>query len=242
MMAFIFDKDRNMPKLDSKHADKMLKYIFEEAEVEPNSIPMAELESYSNYRMERYTLQRVILIIALIVFIGLPSMFVLPDFTVAAKNESVRGLPVYEIDVTTMFKVKRVTAIVGGEVLPVYEVDGHKYTVEPIANGTMTVTVELFNGQSTEKKVSVSTVDNVAPEISKSSADNTSITLYLKDKGIGVDYDNVYAERDGEKIYPVVVDPQKGYVTFEGMDAGDVIYVMDYLENKLVIRVSRRKS
>ncbi|MCR5272618.1 MAG: hypothetical protein K6E13_06525 [Lachnospiraceae bacterium] len=240
-MALLFENEKDVPKLDLKNADKMLGYIFEEAKVEPNTVPMSELESYSNYRMERYTLQRAVLILAMAIFIALPLMFVLPNFSVSPKTESVRGLPEYEIKVTTFFNVKKVTAVIGNETLPVYEVDGHTYTVEPIQNGTMTVTVELFNGQRASEKVSVNSVDNLAPEITSSLIAGNDVTLYLNDKGIGVDYDNIYAYRNDEKIYPDEINEKDGYVLFNDMEAGDAIYIFDYLENTLVVRISRQE-
>ncbi|MCR5468872.1 MAG: hypothetical protein K6F37_07925 [Lachnospiraceae bacterium] len=237
-MTSFFENNKNVPSLDSEHADKMLGYIFEEADVEPNTIPMSELEAYSNYRMEKFTLQRIILIIALAVFIALPMLFVLPQFTVTTKNDTVRGLPEYTINISTRLKVSSVTAVIGGESLPVYEVDSNKYTVEPIFNGTMTVTVELFNGQKAERQVGVSTVDSVAPQVLGSEIEGKNIKVFLKDKGIGVDYDNVYAIRNEERIEPAETNSREGFALFEGMQAGDVIYAKDYLENTLVIRVS----
>ena len=52
--------------LDQDIASKILENVFQDNQVEPNSIPLEVLTSYSNYRKERFALQRTILIIMMV--------------------------------------------------------------------------------------------------------------------------------------------------------------------------------
>ena len=66
------DKMEKDPKLDALAATKLLENVFEECNVEPNTVPMEALSAYSGYRKERFFLQRLILVIAIVLFMLLP--------------------------------------------------------------------------------------------------------------------------------------------------------------------------
>lgn len=66
-------------ELDEETASRMLQNIFSACEVEPNSIPLSVLTSYSNYRQARYRLQKVLLIIMIVLFCLMPFLFLTPD-------------------------------------------------------------------------------------------------------------------------------------------------------------------
>ena len=60
----LFHKSKkNQPALDDATADLMLGNIFDACEKERNTVPLSVLTSYSNYRKERFLLQKVILLI-----------------------------------------------------------------------------------------------------------------------------------------------------------------------------------
>jgi len=237
----MFELYDNVPKLQSVEADKILGTIFEECDVTPNSIPMEELEAYSNYRAEKYTVQRVIILIAMVLFVLMPHLFVLPKYTVSASNQLSRGLPVYTIDVENMLKVRRVTAQIGDEFLPVYAVTKKSFTVEPIMNGTLIVNVELSNGQSLQKTIQVTTVDNEAPKVIGSSTGTGEFTLRLEDEGIGVDYEAIYGmTEDGTKIEPKFIDETQGIVKFDMDDEEMIVYIPDYLGNALSLTIRKK--
>lgn len=54
------------PELDEKAASQMLGNIFDACEVEPTSVPLTVLTSYSNYRKERFLFQKILLVVILL--------------------------------------------------------------------------------------------------------------------------------------------------------------------------------
>ena len=75
-------KKTTEPQLDIEIANKILEQAFEVNQMEPNTIPLEVLASYSQYRRERFTLQRTILVIVMALFILLPFLFVPPSITI----------------------------------------------------------------------------------------------------------------------------------------------------------------
>ena len=63
-------------QLDLEIASQILEQVFEANDMELNSISLEALASYSNYRKERFTLQRTILVIIMALFILLPLLFI----------------------------------------------------------------------------------------------------------------------------------------------------------------------
>ena len=75
MKAF---RKSSVPQLDIEAAGRILAQAFEANQMELNTIPLEVLASYSNYRRERFTLQRTILVIIMTLFLLLPFLFVPP--------------------------------------------------------------------------------------------------------------------------------------------------------------------
>lgn len=226
------------PKLDKLEAAKILENIFDECEVEQNTVPMEELTSYSNYRKESFTLQRIILIVALVCFILLPFLFIEPRFRVQFEEKGERGLPVYTIDVETHLPVAKVLAVQNGYRLPVYEVNPHCYTVEPTSNGTVDLTVELFNRQSKSQKLVSQHEDTEEPYLTAFSKEEDGSYIYIADDGSGIAYEEIYAVLlSGEQIKPDAYDSEKGYIYFSEDLKGAEIYVYDNYKNLLCIKL-----
>ena len=61
-------KKSSMPQLDPETASRILEQTFEANEMEKNTIPLEVLASYSNYRRERFSLQRMLLIVIMLLF------------------------------------------------------------------------------------------------------------------------------------------------------------------------------
>ena len=57
-MSDINEKD---PKLDALSATRLLENVFDECDVEPNTVPMEALSAYSEVRKERVLLKRLVL-------------------------------------------------------------------------------------------------------------------------------------------------------------------------------------
>lgn len=211
----------------------ILERIFETAGVEPNSVPVEALSSYTTYRHERFTLQRAVLVAAVILFLLLPVCFVTPRYDVQVDPAGERGLPVYTIRVASVWPVHRVTAALRGHALPVYEADARTYTVEPTANDSMTIQVELFNRQSAEKRAQVTDVDANGPTLEASEVEEETVRLIVKDAGIGVDYDEIYAvAKSGAVIRPVSADEENG-ILFPYPEEDWEVYIPDHIGNTL---------
>lgn len=226
-----------MQKLDKLEAAKILDSIFEECGEEPNSVPMSELESYSNYRKESFRLQRFTLELALLVFLLLPLFFINPSFDVGYRAKGERGLPEYTINISTKLPIKRVTAVMDNHSFPVYEVNGHTYTVEPTKNGKMRLMVELFSGQSVTKDCEVSGADTEAPRLVKTETIDGKCHIYVSDEISGVDYAAVYATVEGTDIKPESYDSSSGCIIF-GRELQDAtVYIQDNMGNPLILKM-----
>lgn len=219
--------------LTTAETSDILDSIFEECERAHNTTPVEDLTSYTVYRKERYNVQRAILAAGLAVFMLLPLCFVLPELSLQESGSGTRGLPVYDVSVKSILPVGRVLATIREVELPVYEVSGKEYTVEPTGNGRMTVSVELINRQKAMKQVDVDAVDSSAPRLTDNKPGKDTITLTAVDDGIGVDYHGIYAETgSGAKIKPLSADEESGIV-FPYPEEDWDIYIPDHLGNTL---------
>ena len=220
--------------MDAGQAAEVLHNVFEECGIKPNSVPMEALTAYSVYRSERFHLQRGVLAAVLILFFLLPFLFVRAGFTVDMQEDGIRRLPVYTIHVGNRFPVHSVIARQKNRMLPVYEADAKTFTVEPTRNGTMQISVSLANRQETSLNMNVDGVDRNAPAFLGNEVRSGMVYLYVKDEGIGVDYDGVYAENAaGERIRPAETDPDTGTVVFPYPEEGWDVYIPDHIGNIL---------
>ena len=228
-------------KLDELTASRILGNVFDACGKEPNSIPMEALSAYAVYRKERFSLQRAVIIGAMILFLALPFLFTLPRISVTQEKEGIRGLPVYTIRVRSLLPERSVTAGLKSHMLPVYEADAGVYTVEPTRNGTMTVRVELVNRQSAAENVSVKDVDAHGPVFTESRTEQDRLFLYLEDQGIGIDFRDAYAKTaSGEIIRPVSWKEDLGEIVFPYPEEPWDVYVPDYIGNTLHLALSFR--
>ena len=219
---------------DQEKKIRMLAEIYDSCEREPNTVPMEALSDYAVYRKERFNLQRMVLGVAMILFALLPVLFVLPDFDVLMSADGNRGLPVYTINVHSILPVGRILASQSTHYLPVYEASSKRFTVEPTRNGKLHIDVELFNRQHLEKTVDVTEVDAHGPQLLDSKIENDSVTLFVNDTGIGVDYHSIYAvDAKGSTYLPITFDNETGTVTFSFPDDDWDVYIPDHLGNVL---------
>ena len=223
--------------LTAVETSEILDSIFEECGQPHNSTAVEDLSSYAVYRKERFNVQRGIIAIWLVIFALLPLCFTLPAVEVRETETGVRGLPEYDVSVKSLLPVGKVIATINDIELPVYEVSGKEYTVEPTANGTMTVSIELINRQRIEVQAEVADVDSEPPRLIDSKTENDTVTLWVTDDGLGVDYRNVYAETaSGKRTEPLSADEENGIV-FPTPSADCVVYVSDHLGNTLKINL-----
>jgi hypothetical protein len=231
-------KKKNEPTLEISEAEAILRLVFLDCGETPDMRPMEELTDYSLYRKESFRLQRVVLMTALIMFMLVPAFFVQPTFKTSYSPKGERGLPVYTIKVESFLPVKRVVAVLDNYRLPVYEVSGHEYTIEPTKNGTVDVTVELFSGQIITGNLDVRNADVETPRLLNYTHENGEYELYLTDDGVGVDFDNIYASSpSGVVLYPESFDREEGSVTFGDDVEGMRVCIPDYFDNVLKINL-----
>ena len=229
--------------LDMEVASKILENVFEESEVEPNTIPLEVLTSYSSYRKERFALQRTILIIIMALFLLLPLLFISPTFTLTTLNEEgYTSTPAYEVIVDTFMPVSRITATIGGRNIPVYEVDAHKYSIEPSVNGQMKVTVTLVNRQQVTHYITVGNVDVEAPVIVSNDSDGENVYLNLSDTGSGINFKEIKAiDTKGNIVKPVYCDESTGRIGFTYPEDSLNVYITDYAGNTLQLTLTIKK-
>ena len=154
------------------------------------------------------------------------------------EEDGIRRLPVYTVHVENVLPVHSVKARQKNRMLPVYEADSRTYTIEPTRNGTLQISVALFNRQETSVTMNVEGVDRNGPAFIGSDVIGDLVYLYVKDEGIGVDYDGVYASNAaGIRILPTETDPATGTIVFPYPEEGWDVYIPDHIGNTLHLAV-----
>lgn len=241
-MPHTFFHKSNTPVLDDKVAGQMLENILEACHMDSNTVPLKVLSSYSNYRKERYALQKTFLVAVMLLFCMLPLLFLAPDFTVTELSAPASE-PVYELRVDGLFPpVSRVTASIDGTPVPVYETDARIYSLEPTRDGTMTITVEYPNRQYRTQTLEVTGIDRTAPVLLSSESRDGLLYLYPDDgDGSGVDYDQIFAlTGDGTRILPTSRDEAAGCVVFSYSGEPLNIFLPDRAGNTLQLMLTLR--
>lgn len=222
------------PQLDMDNASKILEKIFEANQMAPNTVSLDVLTSYSNYRRERFALQRSVLVFMMVLFLLLPFLFIAPYFSIDVKTNSSGMNPAYKIGVDTFMPVERVTASIDDHNIPVYEVDTHVYSIEPSMNGKMKITVTLVNRQTITQYVGVENVDLDAPVVVSNSVDEKHLYLQVSDSGSGINYDKIRAvSLSGTEVSPVSYDEAAGQIVFAYPDESLNVYISDNADNTL---------
>lgn len=225
--------------IDLDTAGKILENVFEKSQVEPNSVPLEVLTSYSSYRKERFALQRTALIVIMVLFLLLPMLFIAPSFTLEEPEDGYDSSQVYTVTVDNFLPIARVTASIDGHNVPVYEVDAHVYSIEPATNGRMTVTVTLFNQQTMTKYVDVGNVDADAPVLVSNDYDGETIYLNLSDADSGINFDDIKAiDSKGNTLTPIYCDESTGRVGFTYPEESMNVYISDNAGNTLQLVIS----
>lgn len=236
----IFEKTMNQPsELKLEDASRILENVFKESNVEPASVPLEVLTAYSNYRKERFSLQRMIIVVIMVLFMLLPLLFIPATFTIQTNMTGTETNPTYTLKVTSKMLVKRVTAEIDERNIPVYEMDAHVYSIEPAINGRMKVTVTLLNNQQSVQYVNVGNVDLEPPVLTSSDTENGVMTLYLSDADSGIDYENItIVSEDGVIVQPQSIDEETGCVVLPYPKGTLNVYVLDFAGNRLQLVIS----
>lgn len=227
------------PKLNDEMASTIIANVLAACDREPSTVPLNVLTSYTEYRRERYTLQKGILIFVLAVFLLLPVCFIAPSFSVTEISRSQTGVPTYQVEVFNRLPIRLVSAKVDNHPIPVYESEARVFTLEPTLNGRLTLTVTLANYQYDIWSTDISGIDSTAPVLAGSSIVGENLRIYVTDDGVGTDLENAYAVRtDGTRLAPVSFSNEDGYVEFR-FDQDLNFFIPDRNGNtlQLVIRI-----
>ena len=227
---------RGLPELNERQVSAVLENVFEQCGVEPNSVPLEALSAYTVYRRERFHLQRRILIATIAIFLLMPFLFIETKYSVELTEEGTRRLPAYAVRVSSLLPVQSVTAQMKNRRLPVYEEDTKTYTIEPTRNGKLEITVSMINRQRTASSVEVTGVDSKSPELVSSAVVDGQVKLSVRDGGIGVDFDEIYATTaSGAVERPLETDESQGTVVFAYPTETWDVYIPDHIGNALHI-------
>ncbi len=220
--------------LDDAEAAALLLRVFEQCEVTPNSVPLEVLTSYTDYRKERFTFQKVLLFLMALLFLELPLLFIGPKYSLYFNETSELGRPTYCIDIDNIMPVVSVTAVVDGQRIPVFEASNHRYVAEPSMNGEMTVTVTLVNKQYFSKTITVEGVDLSAPYLIDNKKNGDLIEFIVADDDSGIDYENIKGVTlSGREITPVSYDSEAGTVYFAFPEESINVFIPDVSGNSL---------
>ena len=231
-------KEDKVKPITQATASQMLANVFDACGAEPNTVPLEVLESYSNYRRERYALQRSVLAILLALFLLMPILFLTPEVVVASAK-GIPGRPIFEITYSSFLPLRRISAMLNGKKLPVYEMDTGVYPVRPEENGPLEITVTLINEQSTTQSMEVTGVDVTAPELVGSTQEGDKLVIFFRDDSGELDYEGIYAKTAaGEMIAPEAWDPKSMSVTFRFPREALNIFVADRCGNSLQLALT----
>lgn len=235
-------QNNEIPDLNEETASAIMANVFEACGKTPSTVPLSVLSSYTQYRRDRYALQKWILIFVLTVFLLLPLCFVAPKFQVEQIGRYETGVPTYEVRVSNWLPVRLVSARLNDRPVAVYESQAKIFTVEPRDNGKLTITVTLANRQYDIWSTTVEGVDAVPPTLVSSEAEPEKIRIYLDDAGVGINFEEIYAvSANDPKIAPLDYNVQEKYVDFLFPTELN-IFVPDYNGNTLQLVLSIRPS
>ena len=224
-----------VPPFPLEDAERLLEYVFMEEGRQPNSIPLATLIEYNEYRMQRYSLQKYLVFIIILSFVVAPIYTIIPEITVEIDRHSNDGLLAYKCSTEdTFLPVDTATATVDGKETPVLQDGKDSYYILPTTNGTLEVKVNFINHRTATATAIVSGVDRDVPKIVSSETADGKVTLFLKDTGSGVNWKKVYAvDSANNRVMPLAFDVVKNKVVFDFSDQYLNVYIPDRAGNVL---------
>lgn len=226
-------------ELDPQLASQILSKAYEACEYEKNTVPLEVLTSYSNYRKERFLFQKTILAFCAAAFILLPLLFIAPKFSMTEKESDTSGNPYLEVVIENWMPLERISASIGGEKVPVYEMADGTYQIHPDTNGELIISAELINHQQTSKTYQIANIDAEPPVLVSSERKDGKLTLFFSDNSGTLDYENAYATTmEGEITKPLSYDETAVSVTFAYPSENINIVVSDKSDNTLNIVVT----
>lgn len=204
---------RSEDALSPQTAEQMLANVFAACEKAPNTVPLETLASYSNYRKERYAIQRTAIIVMLALFVLLPLLFIYAGIRVDLSALDSSSNPLYTVSVSSGVPIRQIQVQMDDRNIPVYEISPGEYIVQPRSNGTMNVSVTLLNRQRTSVDLDVADVDMESPVLNSTGTGEGIIIFNVSDNESGVDYEGItLTDPDGNILTPIGFDADAGQV------------------------------
>ncbi|MDD2978631.1 MAG: hypothetical protein PHN80_01530 [Hespellia sp.] len=144
-------------RMDTKSADILLDNVLEQCGYAPHGLSVSAIVTSHLFRRENYALQKVLAGLTLCVLLLLPLLFVIPSAKVSSALDTNNGRLIYNVKVSSLLRVKSVSAEINGQPVPVYETAKKVYTIEPDTPGSASVTITLENGQYNTESFKVDT-------------------------------------------------------------------------------------
>ena len=210
-------KRKKAPELTLGTAEQMLANVFSACDRPPNSVDLETLVSYSNYRKERYSIQRTVIVAVLTLFMLLPLLFIAAVVEIHVPEAAPGVNPVYTVSVSTGIPMRQIQARMDGRTVPVYETAPGEYELRPLSNGQMDISVTLLNRQETSISVAVESADTQSPELVSTGFQTDYIVFYVTDGESLVDFESV-----------TITDPDGNSVECPGYDADSGAVYLPY--------------
>lgn len=224
--------DTEIPTLDAQTANQLLNNVFTACDITPSVIPVETLEAWGNYKKPSFNLGRFIAYIFTILLILLPLMFFKPTIIAERINVNSTSDAVYDIHIKTMLPVSSVTAELNGAPIALSKANSRKYIAKIMENGSMTINVTSFNGQTATRTYKVTHLDTEKPELIKSYSQDGLVYLELLDAYSGINYDNISG------LTPESYDTSTGTIVFKIPDAPATVTIPDNAGNELTLLLS----
>ena len=225
----------NIPKYPLEDAERLLEFIFYEEGRQPNTIPLVTLIDYNEYRMQRHTLKRYLIVTIILCFAIAPMFLITPSFTLELDAAATkRGQLRYTFTVDSFIPIETAKARIGDKDIPVLQDGKRSYYILPTTNGEMEVTVSYVTHRQKSSKVTVTDVDREVPQLVSSKTKGTKVCLYVSDSGSGINWKRIYAlDSEGNTVEPTSYNAIIGELIFDYPDSYLNVYIPDRTGNVL---------
>ena len=233
-----FKKKSNAQELSTEHAEQILFDVFDSCGFDKNTVPLEALLSYANYRKEKYTLQRTAIIIVLTLFMLLPLLFVTAEILIAVRFEKENSNPEYMVTVAPFIPVDSISVKMNGRTVPIYEVSSHEFLIRPTDSGDMSITVTLFNQQTSTDVIPVLDVDGTPPSLISVDTNDQMVIVKVVDEGSGVDISGIIAKDEHGISVPCFYNDSLDTIELSYPTSTITLSVPDYRGNVLTLRLN----
>ncbi|MBQ4640055.1 MAG: hypothetical protein IJB69_06025 [Clostridia bacterium] len=227
-----------IPVLPPATAQQMLENIFRACNRPSNTVPLKTLAAYSNYRKERFAMQRTAIVVMLVLFMLLPFLFITAEMDVTKAARSPGENPVYHIRFTSAVPVRHVTARMGGITQPIYEDENGVYTLQPAGNGEMVVEATFFNLQKTTASLPVTDADWEMPALLDTRRSGDNVLMYFSDNLSGIRADAISVTNAAGQELPFSYDTASQCLTLARPETTCYLSVPDERGNVLQLVLS----